>query len=166
MAKSDNRITKLRKDVEKLRKNYTGAFTSANRAVYDGIEQLAEHELAAIKTHYEQAISSLKTLRKGGAPRELAVAQLQLIQDTIDRIMSNARESMAILDSTRSRINEEIRRNLEGSEAAAKDAAVQTKAEAKTVKTQAKKTAKTRKTQAKRKVNQNASAAKSKAKSA
>ena len=72
MAKSDNRISKLRKDVDKLRKNYTGAFTSANRAVYDGIEQLAEHELAALKTHYEEAIKSLKTLRKGGAPRELA----------------------------------------------------------------------------------------------
>ena len=48
MAKSDNRISKLRKDVDKLRKNYTGAFTSANRAVYDGIEQLAEPSSASL----------------------------------------------------------------------------------------------------------------------
>lgn len=135
MAKSDNPITKLRRDVDTLRRNYTGAFTSANRAVYDGIEKLAEHELTAIKTHYEQAIASLKTLSQGGAPRELAAAQLQLLQDTIDRIMLNARESLMILEDTRSHINAEIRRNLEGSVGTAQDAGDQARIAADTAKT-------------------------------
>lgn len=149
MAKSDNPITKLRRDVDTLRRNYTGAFTSANRAVYDGIEKLAEHELTAIKTHYEQAIASLKTLSQGGAPRELAAAQLQLLQDTIDRIMLNARESLTILEDTRSHINAEIRRNLEGSVGTAQDAGDQARIAADTAKTKTVAKARQKKTAAK-----------------
>ena len=114
MTKSDNRITRIRKDIDKLRRNYTGAFASANRAVYHGIEQLAEHELAAIRTHYEEAHENLKQLRRGGSPRDLAASQLELLQQTVDRILDNARESLTILcllytspsprDRTRSRM--------------------------------------------------------------
>lgn len=116
MAKKQNRIAELRKEVDQLRKSYTGAMSSANKAVYKGIERLAEHELAAIKKHYEEALKNLKKLRKGGDPRDIATAQLKLLQDTIDRIMQNARESMSILDDTRKQISTDIRKELQKAE--------------------------------------------------
>ncbi|MDT0618728.1 TIGR01841 family phasin [Salinisphaera sp. P385] len=112
MAKKESRATQLRKEVDKLRKSYTKAMTSTNKAVFDGIERLAEHELNAIKKHYEEALKNIKSLRKGGDPRDIATSQLRLMQDTIDRIMANARESLQILDKTRQQINEEIRKSL------------------------------------------------------
>ncbi|MAA73942.1 MAG: hypothetical protein CMN28_04485 [Salinisphaeraceae bacterium] len=125
MASKQNRVAKLRKDVDKLRKSYTGAMSSANSAVQDGFERLVEHELTAIKTHYEAALKNLKQLRKGGDPRDLATAQLKLLQETIDRIMNNARESLTILDETRRKISEDVRRELDatGQPAAATPAA-------------------------------------------
>lgn len=112
MAKKESRATQLRKEVDKLRKSYTKAMTSTNKAVFDGIERLAEHELNAIKKHYEEALKNIKSLRKGGDPRDIATSQLRLMQDTIDRILANARESLQILDKTRQQINEEIRKSL------------------------------------------------------
>lgn len=117
MAKKQNRITQLRQDVDRLRKNYTGAMSSANKAVYDGIDKLAEHELKAIKQHYEAALKNLKQLRKGGDARDIASAQLKLLQETIDRIMSNARESLKILDNTRKQIAKDIRKNINTAQA-------------------------------------------------
>lgn len=120
MTKKQNRITQLREDVDRLRKSYTGAMTSANKAVSDGIEKLAEHELAAIKKHYEVALKNIKSLRKGGDPRDLATAQLRLLQETMDRIISNARESLKILEKTRDNISKDVRKELSGSSAKAK----------------------------------------------
>lgn len=118
MAQKQNRITQLRKDVDRLRKNYTGAMSSANKAVTDGIEKLADHELAAIKKHYEAALKNIKSLRKGGDPRDLATSQLQLLQDTIDRIINNARKSLKILEDTRNRISADVRKEISGSSGA------------------------------------------------
>ncbi len=118
MAQKQNRITQLRKDVDRLRKNYTGAMSSANKAVTDGIEKLADHELLAIKKHYEAALKNLKSLRKGGDPRDMATAQLRLLQDTIDRIVSNARESLRILEQTRDKISQDVRKEISGTSAA------------------------------------------------
>lgn len=111
MAKS-SRGEQLRKDVNQLRKSYTKAMTSANKAAYQGIEKLADHELAAIKKHYEVALKNLKSLRSGGDSKDVAAAQLKLLQDTIDRIMKNARESLQILDATRKQIAADVRRDL------------------------------------------------------
>lgn len=116
MARKENKVAKLRKDVDKLRKSYTGAMSSANQAVQGGFEKLVEHELTAIKTHYEAALKNLKQLRKGGDPKDLATAQLKLLQETIDRIMNNARESLSILDETRKQISADVRKELEATE--------------------------------------------------
>lgn len=149
MAQKQNRITQLRKDVDKLRKSYTGAMSSANKAVADGIERLADHELAAIKKHYEAALKNLKSLRKGGDPRDLATEQLRLLQDTIDRIISNARESLKILEQTRDKIAADVRKEISGSAPAASKKPAAKKAPAKR-KTPAKKTATAKKAPAKK----------------
>lgn len=162
MAKKQNRIAELRKDVDQLRKSYTKAMSSANKAVYKGIERLADHELAAIKKHYEEALKNLRKLRKGGDARDIATEQLRLLQDTIDRIMKNARESMKILDDTRKQIAADIRKSLDDSKKpAAKKAKTTRKTAKKTAgakKTTRKKTAK--KAPAKRTTTRKSSAAK------
>ncbi|MDN5937431.1 MAG: TIGR01841 family phasin [Salinisphaera sp.] len=113
MATQASKVTQLRKDVEKLRKSYTNAMVSANKAAYDGIDKLAEHELAAIKKHYEEALKNVRSLRKGGDPRDVASAQLRLLQETIDRILKNARQSLTILEKTRKKIAADVRRDLQ-----------------------------------------------------
>src|SRR5699024_6006266 len=107
-------INQLRDDIDSLRRNYTGALTSANRAIHDGIEQLTEHELSAIKKHYETALSSLKTFKKGGSPQDMAMAQMELLQNTMDSILSNTRHSLSILESTRREVASQVRNNLSG----------------------------------------------------
>lgn len=148
MAKKQPRITQLRQDVDRLRKSYTGAMSSANKAVSDGIEKLADHELAAIKKHYEAALKNIKALRKGGDPRDMATAQLRLLQDTMDRIIKNARESLKILEQTRNKIAADVRKELSATSTPAKTKATPKKAAAK--KPAAKKTPAKRKTAAKK----------------
>ena len=120
-SKHHNPITQIKHDIDGLRKGYTKALAGANKAIYDGMEQLAEHELNAIRTHYSEAMHSLSTIRGGGSPGDLAIAQLQFLQETIDRVLSNARQSLAILDSTRRDVSEQFRDGWAGDEKTVQD---------------------------------------------
>lgn len=111
MAKSSNRVTQWRDEVEKMRKNYSEALVSTNKAVYAGMGEIANQQLTAVKKHYEEALKSLQTLRKGGTPRELAGTQLQMLQDALDRTIKDARETLDILEKTRTRVSEELRKS-------------------------------------------------------
>ena len=70
-SKHHNPITQIKHDIDGLRKGYTKALAGANKAIYDGMEQLAEHELNAIRTHYSEAMDSLSAIRGGGSPGDL-----------------------------------------------------------------------------------------------
>ncbi len=118
----DSRITKLRNDLKSLRQNCTGAFTAANQAFYDGVEQLVEHEFAALRAHYAETCAGLKEFKNIGAPRQMACAQMQRFQNTIGRVARNARESLEIIADTRRQVRTQIYQNLSGSRATARQA--------------------------------------------
>ena len=120
-SKHHNPIKQIKNDIDGLRKGYTKALSGANKAIYDGMEQLAEHELNAIRTHYSEALQSLSAIRSGGSPGDLAIAQLQFLQETIDRVLSNARQSLAILDNTRREVSEQFRDGWSDNEKTVKD---------------------------------------------
>lgn len=95
-----DRIEKIRGQIKQLRKNYASAVASANRVVTTGIEKLAEQELKAVRAHYEQAIKGLKDASRKGNVRDIAQAQVKVLQGTLENIIKSARDSISIITGT------------------------------------------------------------------
>lgn len=94
------RVNKLRGQLTQLRKNYASAAASANKVVVKGLEKLADKELNAIRGHYEAALKGLKAANRKGNLRDIAQAQAKVLQATLDRVMSSARDSVSIITAT------------------------------------------------------------------
>ncbi len=95
-----DRIQKIRGQIKQLRKNYASAVASANRVVTTGIEKLAEQELQAVRSHYEDAIKGLKDASRKGNVRDIAQAQVKVLQGTLENIIKSARDSISIITGT------------------------------------------------------------------
>src|SRR5699024_4754620 len=110
MPNPADKMAKWREEAEKVRRGYTDALVSSNKAIYSGISELANQQLGAVKKHYAEALSGLHTLRRGGSPGEIAKAQMQLLQEALDRTIGDARETLEILEKTRRQVGQELRR--------------------------------------------------------
>lgn len=95
-----DRIDQIAGQIKQLRKNYTSAAASANKVVSGGIERLADQELKAVRRHYEQAVKGLKDASTKGNVRDIAQAQVKVLQGTLENIIQSARDSIAIITST------------------------------------------------------------------
>ncbi len=95
-----DRINKIRGQLKQLRKNYASAMASANRVVTGGVERLAEQELNAVRAHYEQAIKGLKAASQKGNVRDIAQAQVKVLQGTLENVIQSARDSISIITGT------------------------------------------------------------------
>ncbi len=95
-----DRIDQIAGQIRKLRKNYTSAAASANKVVSGGIERLADQELKAVRRHYEQAVKGLKDASNKGNVRDIAQAQVKVLQGTLENIIQSARDSISIITST------------------------------------------------------------------
>lgn len=99
------RLEQIRLQIEKLGRDSLDVVANANRIVLQGIQRLAEQELAALNEYYKSAVDSLKSARRGDSSlRDLATSQLDLMQDTVNRVIGNARESMRIIADTRTEL--------------------------------------------------------------
>jgi hypothetical protein len=99
------RLEQIRAQIEKLGRDSLDVVANANRIVLQGIQRLAEQELAALNEYYKSAIDSLKSARRGDSSlKDMATSQLDLMQETVNRVIANARESLTIIADTRAEL--------------------------------------------------------------
>lgn len=104
MAAKDT-IDQLKAHIERLRRDSVDVVATASRIVFEGVQKLAEQELQALNDYYKNAVGAMKTARSGNTgPKDLAAQQLDLLQDTVQRVISHARESLSIISSTRAEL--------------------------------------------------------------
>lgn len=97
-AKAKDRITQLKKQFDRLRKDSVAAVGTANEAIYAGLQQFADKELKALHNYYENALSALKKQKKDGADvRSVVLTQLELMQNTFNELIANARGSLELV---------------------------------------------------------------------
>jgi len=100
MAARDT-IDQLKAHIERLRRDSLDVVTNASRIVFEGVQKLAEQELKALNEYYKSAVSSAKA---ASGPGDLASQQLDLLQDTVQKVISAARESLTIISDTRAEL--------------------------------------------------------------
>lgn len=110
---ANNRLDQLKSQIERLGRDSVDVVGNANRVVYKGIQKLAEQELKALNDYYKGAIDSLKSTRKGSSLKDVAAKQIDLMQETVNRVISHARESMSIIADTRSELAKLVDRSEE-----------------------------------------------------
>lgn len=104
MAAKDT-IKQLKAHIERLRHDSLDVVANASRIVFEGVQKLAEQELQALNDYYKGAVGAVKSSRKsGGGAKDLAAQQLDLLQDTVQKVISHARESLGIISSTRAEL--------------------------------------------------------------
>jgi hypothetical protein len=139
------RLSRLKTAVQRLQRESFATAGSAQRIVQRGVQQLAEHQLDAIQTHYQSALDSIRAANGASIP-ELARRQADMLQDTVRRVMVNARESLAIVAATRMELVDLMKKSSKKGGKSAKSRLSQLKAKAKkavaSVKAKAKKAGK------------------------
>lgn len=98
MAARDT-LDQLKSQLERLRHDSLDVVAKASRIVFEGVQKLAEQELKALNDYYKSATAGLRI--KGGPS---ASQQLDLLQDTVQKVISHARESLSILSDTRAEL--------------------------------------------------------------
>lgn len=112
-------LGQLRKQIEKLRSDSLSVVANANKIVYNGVQKLADRELKALNDYYRSALSSIKSANKNDL-RGLASQQLDLLQDTVNQVISHARESMSIVADTRAELARLVQKGVDGEKVAVK----------------------------------------------
>lgn len=100
-------IDQLKAHLERLRADSVDVVANASRIVVDGVQKLAEQELKALNEYYKSAVKSareLKNKKTSKTYQDLASEQIDLLQDTVQKVVSNARESLNIIADTRAEI--------------------------------------------------------------
>lgn len=95
------RLDQLKTSFDKLRKESIEVVGQANKIVTQGVSRLAEHELKALNDTYKNVLASLKASKSGDSIKDVAGKQLDMMQDTINRLIASARDSLAIVSDTR-----------------------------------------------------------------
>ncbi len=134
-------LDQLKQQIEQLRKDSLSVVASANKIVYGGVQKLADRELKALNDYYRSALNSIKSANKSDI-RGLAQQQLDLLQDTVNQVISHARESMGIVAETRAELAKLVQKGIKGEKVALADlnkAAAPAKKAVTLVKTAAKK---------------------------
>lgn len=110
-------LDQLKQQIEKLRSDSISVVASANKIVYGGVQKLADRELKALNDYYRSALASIKTANKNDL-RGLAQQQLDLLQDTVNQVISHARESMSIVADTRAELAKLVQKGVQGEKVA------------------------------------------------
>ena len=115
------KLAKLKTQMEDVRGIAIETVISANKIVYEGIQRLAEHELDELQKSYKTVVDGLKASSRKGDIKSTAQAQLDLLQQTIDQIIANARTSVQIITETRTALTDALSSGLQGKPSAKKD---------------------------------------------
>lgn len=95
-------IDQLKSHIERLRRDSLDVVTNASRIVFEGVQKLAEQELRALNDYYKSAVNAAKG---ASGPGDLASQQLDLLQDTVQKVIAAARESLSIIAATRAELS-------------------------------------------------------------
>ncbi|MFI4980763.1 MAG: phasin family protein [Nevskiales bacterium] len=106
-------LDQLKQQIERLRKDSLDVVASANKIVYNGVQKLADRELKALNDYYRGALDSIKKANRNDI-RGLAQQQLDLLQDTVNQVISHARESMGIVAETRAELSKLVQKGIKG----------------------------------------------------
>lgn len=113
-------LNQLKQQIERLRKDSLDVVASANKIVYNGVQKLADRELKALNDYYRGALDSIKKANRNDI-RGLAQQQLDLLQDTVNQVISHARESMGIVAETRAELSKLVQKGIKGEKVAMAD---------------------------------------------
>ena len=95
------RFDQIKTSFDKLRKDSLDVVANANKIVSQGVHRLAEHELKALNETYRTVLASLKDAKKGDSIKDVAGRQLDVMQDSVNKLIASTRESISILADTR-----------------------------------------------------------------
>jgi len=102
----------LKTSIDKIRKDSLEVVGQANKIVTQGVQRLTEHELKALNDTYKNVLSSLKSAKNGESVKDVAAKQLDLMQETVNRLISSARDSLSIVSDTRQELAGLIQKGL------------------------------------------------------
>lgn len=91
----------LKTSIDKIRKDSLEVVGQANKIVTQGVQRLAEHELKALNDTYKNVLASLKSSKSGDSVKDMATKQLDLMQETVTRLIGTAKDSLGIVSDTR-----------------------------------------------------------------
>lgn len=100
-------IEQLKAHLERLKTDSVGVVANASRIVVDGVQKLADQELKALNDYYKSAVQSAKQAKNkksSKAYQDLASEQIDLLQETVQTVLGNARESLSIIADTRAEL--------------------------------------------------------------
>ena len=107
------RLNELKQQLERLRKDSFNVVANANKIVSQGVQKLADKELKALNDYYKSALASIKSARRDNL-KGVAQHQLDLLQDTVNQVISHARESMSIVADTRAELAKLVQKSNAG----------------------------------------------------
>lgn len=107
-------LDKVRARVERLRKESLDTAAAANKIVYHGVQRIADTELKALNETYRAAMNSLNKARGTGSHRDVVAKQIDILQDTANRVIASAREAVGIVSETREELVRLMRKNAGG----------------------------------------------------
>lgn len=112
------RLSRFKSGWQRLRSDSLDAAARTHRIVSRGIRNLAEHELQALDGHFQSMLASVRSPRAEGSVHDIAQQQLDLMQQTVNRVIVNARESLAIVAATRMELVNLMKKSVKGGKAA------------------------------------------------
>lgn len=95
-------IEQLKTHIERLRRDSMDVVANASHIVFEGVQKLAEQELRALNDYYKSALNAAKASK---GPGDLASQQLDLLQETVQKVIAAARESLSIIADTRAELS-------------------------------------------------------------
>jgi len=95
------RFDQIKTSFDKLRKDSLDVVSTANKIVSQGVQRLAEHELKALNDTYKTVLAALKDAKKGDSIKDVAGKQLDIMQDSVNKLIASTRESIGIIADTR-----------------------------------------------------------------
>lgn len=95
------RFDQIKTSFDKLRKDSLDVVSTANKIVSQGVQRLAEHELKALNDTYKTVVASLKDAKKGDSIKDVAGKQLDVMQESVNKLIASTRESIGIIADTR-----------------------------------------------------------------
>ena len=99
-------LDQLKSHIERLGRDSLDVVANASRIVFEGVQKLAEQELQALNDYYKSATAKIKQAGGSGPSgyQDMAAQQLDLLQDTVQKVISHARESLSIISETRAEL--------------------------------------------------------------
>lgn len=99
--KTKERLEQLKKQFERLRRESMEAVGTANEILYSALHRFTDKELKALTDYYDAALASIKSSKKSGDLKQAVQTQFDLMQETVTRLITHARESLEAIAEAR-----------------------------------------------------------------